>query len=282
MESNGTVTYDQTKILDVQAKYYEKLYRKDENVTCNLKINTPPKQISDCTRVKLDEKITMKEIETALKSMAKNKSPGDDGFGPSFYVVFWNRIKNLVFDAFQEALECGTLHSTARQGVITLIPRSGRDLKNVKHWRPIMLLNTDYKILSKVIANRIKQTLDTIIHPDQNGFQQGRSLTMNLRKILDVMDLCETTKIPALLISIDFEKAFDCVNHQALFKILSWFNFGEEITKYIKVLYDKISLCTINNGYTSPRFNLNKGLLQGNPVASILFFITIEALAIHL
>ena len=98
--------------------------------------------------------------------MALNKSPGTDGFQINFYIVFWNRIQEKIMEAYQYAISIKCLHESARFGVISLIPKKDRDLNYVKNWRPIVFLNTDYKMLSKVFATRIKgvlQKLSTMI-----------------------------------------------------------------------------------------------------------------------
>ena len=125
------------------------------------------------------------------------------------------------------------LHSSAKQGIITLIPKIGRDLLYIKNWWPIVLLNTDYKILSKVVTNRIKSVLPNLIHMDQTGFLKNRNISEILRKILDIMQYTIINDIPGLLISVDFEKAFDRVEHPALYKIMQAFNFGPAIIKWV-------------------------------------------------
>ena len=90
----------------------------------------------------------------------------------------------------------------------------------VKNWRPIILLNLDYKIISKTIANRIKSLLNDLIAQEQTGFMKGRNISENLRKLLDVMHIAEDQNIPLLLIQVDFEKAFDRVEYSSLFKTL--------------------------------------------------------------
>ena len=203
--------------------------------------------------------------------MAHGKTPGNSGILIEFYIVFWNLIKDLIFEAYKEAISSGKMSYMQRQGIITLIPKQDRDLNYIKNWRPIILLNTDYKILAKVYANRLKQVLNTIIHKNQTGFLKGRNISENLRNILDVIDYTKLHEVPAVLISIDFEKAFDNVCYQSLFKIMYWFNFGEKYVSAIKMLFNDFRLATLCNGYISPFLTPQKGLFQGNPIATCLF-----------
>ena len=86
------------------------------------------------------------------------------------------------------AYEVGELSISQRRGVITLIPKDESDLVDLQNWRPITLLNTDYKIASKALARRIETILPKLIHPDQTGFIKGRYVGENLRLISDVME----------------------------------------------------------------------------------------------
>ena len=124
--------------------------------------------------------------------------------------------------------------------------------------------------------------LSTIIHKNQSGFLKGRHITDNLRSILDVVDYTNLNEIPGVLISIDFEKAFDKICYNSLYEIMRWFGFGPNFVACIKMLFTDFRLATINNGYLSPFITPQKGLFQGNPIASYLFILTIELLAIRL
>ena len=99
--------------------------------------------------------ITMEEVGKALKELKNGKSPGTDGFTPDFYNKFWLQIKELVFQSIKYAEENNILSIEQRQGVINLIPQKEKYVWYLKNWRPISLLNTDYKIITKLIATRI-------------------------------------------------------------------------------------------------------------------------------
>ena len=211
--------------------------------------------------------------------MARGKSPGLSGFPVDLYVIFWNQFKELLFQAYNYAIENGILHKTAHEGLITLLPKKERNLLYVKNWRPIVLLNTDFKIFSKIVAERIKSVLPDIIHKDQSGFIKGRQGIDNIRKLLDIIATTEDLDIPEILVSLDFQKAFDNVEYNVVYRIMEWFNFGPFILSMIKILFNKFSLYNYNNGYISEGFIPTKGLFQGNPVAPYLFIIVIEYLA---
>ena len=133
-----------------------------------------------------------------------------------------------------------------------------------------------------MIANRIKKVWHEIIHLDQNGFISGRNATDGVRKVLNAVEYINDKNIAAVLILVDFEKAFDRVHYQSMYKVLNWFNFGPSLINWVKLLFEDIRLATINNGYTSEYFSPTRGLFQGNPIASILFNCVIELLVIKI
>ena len=133
--------------------------------------------------------------------------------------------------------------------------------------------------MSKALATRIKGVLNDIIDHDQTGFVPGRDISTNIRKALDLIQYTELKQIEAMLISVDFEKAFDHVNYQAMFKILQYFGLGPKYIEWVKVLFKSFNLAVANAGHISRFISPSRGLYQGNPIASFLFTIIIEVLA---
>ncbi len=172
-----------------------------------------------------------------------------------------------------------TLHISARRGVICLIPKKHKNLDYIKNWRPLTLLNTDYKILSKVLAIRLKMCLDHLVNRDQTGFMKNRFIGENIRKILDVIDYTEMEEIPAIIISIDFEKCFDRIEWSAVYKTMQLFNFGEKYINWVKLLYNDCLSCTSNNGHSSEWFTPSRGLRQGCPMSPYLYLLCGEIFA---
>ena len=115
--------------------------------------------------------------------MALGKSPGTDGLPAEFYKVFWNNISDLLLNAINYGYENGQLSISQRRGIIRLIPKKDSDPHFIKNWRPITLLNSDYTISAKAIANRMKKTLPNVINEDQTGFIKGRFIGENIKLI---------------------------------------------------------------------------------------------------
>lgn len=101
------------------------------------------------------------ESATALKEMNNNKSPGSDGLTTEFYKIFWNDLKLFFIKSINFSYVNKSLTELQTQSIITMLPKANKDTSLIDNWRPISLLNTDYKIISKVIANRIKKSITT-------------------------------------------------------------------------------------------------------------------------
>ena len=166
-----------------------------------------------------------------------------------------------------------------KRGIISLIPKKDKDRKYLKNWRPISLLNNDYKIVTKALALSLEKVLPTIISPNQTGYVKGRYIGESIRIITDMMSFTKKKNILGLAVFLDFEKAFDSIECCYLQKCLEAFNFGPQLRQWITVLYNNISSCVLNNGFAIKHFNLSRGVRQGCPLSGILFVMGVEILS---
>ena len=128
------------------------------------------------------------------------------------------------------------------------VEETGKDRTCLENWRPISLTNVDTKIASKVIATRITKILPEIIHSNQTGYVSGRYTEEAARSILEVMEYTKTFNIPGVLLFIDFEKAFDSLEWNFMFKCLEIFGFGHSLVRWVETFYSNVSSCIINSG----------------------------------
>ena len=192
----GNLISDPVKILEEQKAYFARLYSENNHINlteCENYLSTIgdliPKISGESQRV-CDGILSINEIKNSVDALANNKAPGPDGLPAEFYKFFWDDIGHLVAETFFDAFDNGVLSGTQKQGVINLIPKKDKDLTELSSWRPLSILNTDYKIIAKVLATRLKTCLGEIIDPDQIGYMEKRFCGENTRLIADIIDYC--------------------------------------------------------------------------------------------
>lgn len=271
-DSQGNLEENPSKILDIQAAFFSRLYTRDEEVNFTLQ-NNSGNYILPADAKDLEKEISVQELTTALSGLNTDKTPGADGLPPEIYKHFWEILSSPLHRALNFACSTGLMHISARRGVISLIPKKDKDNRFVENWRPIMLLNTDYKILAKALVNRMQNSLEKIISPHQTGFMPGRKISHNIRKMLDIIEYTQHTNQPGCILSIDFYKCFDSLSHQSILGALKYFGFGERFTQYVGLLLKEVKICVQNNGKISHWFDLQRGSPQGSNASTAIFLI---------
>lgn len=278
----GQVVSNNKDILALQKQYFDNIYAEDSDSlesldSLPLSMDDVP-QVPDFKRDSINRPFTPEELYTALKELNKNKSPGSDGITPELYLKFWDILKDAFMRSLEFSLREGILTDGQRLGVITLLPKKGLDKSLISNWRPITLLNSDVKIISKALANRLQFCIKDVICEDQSGFIRGRSILTNLNNIQALIDHTNATNGSGALLAVDFAKAFDTVRWDLIFHALEVFGFGEFILAVVKMLF--IKSCTYNAGYVSDLIFLARGIRQGCFSSPTLFILVVELLAI--
>lgn len=274
---DGTELTEPNEIRRRAVQFYSELYRSeyvenDELFDCFC--DGLPK-ISSVDHLELKAPLVGEELHAALQGMDGGKSPGIDGLPVEFYKTLWHGLGQDLLEVFNESFRDLTLPLSCRRAVITLLPKKG-DLTDIKNWRPVSLLCTDYKILSKALANRLKYVMDEVLHVSQTYCVPGRSIIDNVSLVRDVLEVSGSSGTDFGLISLDQEKAFDRVEHMYLWKVLEVFGLDPSFIAMFKVLYCDIqSVLKINGGLSAP-FSVYRGVRQGCAMSGMLYALSIE------
>lgn len=282
-DSNGKIISDEESINNIFRKYFISLYKSEYKANYQDLNNffsdiTLPKLRED-SKEKLELPISEEEILNTIKSLANNKAPGNDGYTAEFYKCFSKELMPLLICLYNQAVEEESMPPTMRTAIISLLPKPGKDHLDVGNFRPISLLNNDYKIFAKMLAKRLEGVVTKLIHVDQVGFIQGRLLADNMRRLLQIMQKASSLSDPVVGISLDAEKAFDRIEWPFLFETLSRYGFGLRCLKWIRALYQKPVAAIKSNGMISVPFELGRSTRQGCPLSPLLFILALEPLA---
>jgi len=239
-------------------------------------------RLTEDEQLSLECETTLEELESVLKTFQNNKSPGKDGFTKEFYGSFFGILGNHLLNSYNEAFLRGDLSVSQRRGIISLIPKDDACLTEISNWRPITLLNVDYKIIAKVIGRRIEQILHKVIRPDQTGFIKGRYIGNNVRLLNDLMEYTDANRLLRIFLFIDFKKAFDNIEWSFIHNSLTLFNFGPVIRRWVYIFYNNVERGVMNCGYMTKYFSVSPGVRQGCSLSPLLFVLAVEVLALKI
>lgn len=234
LDANGIEKTEQSDIEAILTNFYQDLFAKDSldlRVQAQL-IDDLELSLTDSDRAACEGSLTKDELFSALKGLRTGKSPGSDGLSTEFYLAFWDALGDSLTLVLNERLSLGILSDTQREGLLRLVYKKD-DRRLAKNWRPISLLNTDYKLAAKVITERLKTVIASIVHQDQTCGVPGRTIFSNLQLGRDVLDMIDKTYEAGILVTLDQEKAFDRVDHDFLLRTLSKFGFGPVFCQWI-------------------------------------------------
>ena len=166
-------------------------------------------------------------------------------------------------------------------GVISLLPKPGKDKTSLSNWRPITLLETGYKLLSGVLAKRINSKICKIVHSAQKGFIPGRNIVENIRLMYDTLHYAKENQQGGTALVIDYEKAFDSISHKFFCRVLEFFNFGENIISWVQICFANFFASTSHANNLSEPFQISRGARQGDPLSPPIFALAMEIFSIR-
>uniref|UniRef100_A0A2N9GD74 Reverse transcriptase domain-containing protein n=1 Tax=Fagus sylvatica TaxID=28930 RepID=A0A2N9GD74_FAGSY len=267
----------ESEIRDGIVNFYQDLYSEREAwrpMLGGVEFNT----INSAEATELEVPFSEEEVVTALNQMSGEKAPGPDGYTIAFYKHCWDIVKLDVLNSLQEFHEHECLKRSLNATFVVLIPKKPGVL-DVKDFRPICLIGSVYKILSKVLANRLKVVLGAVLSPTQNAFIQGRQITESVLIANECLDNRLKSGIPGLLCKLDVEKAYDHVNWDFLMYMLERCGFGAKWHNWMYFCLSTVRFSILINGTPCGFFNSTRGIRQGDSLSPLLFVLVMEALS---
>uniref|UniRef100_A0A8C5LZP1 Reverse transcriptase domain-containing protein n=1 Tax=Leptobrachium leishanense TaxID=445787 RepID=A0A8C5LZP1_9ANUR len=284
--TEGVLTSRPDRILEEFRSFYERLYHIDDDSD-----RTPPqaeieeyldgtlnRTLPPADAEVLGGPISAEELKGVITALKLGKCPGPDGFPAEYYQTFTDELLPHLASLFSRLKEGELFHPHTLSATISVIRKPGKDESDVRNYRPISLLNTDLKILSKILANRLAPLLPSLIHSDQVGFIPGREARDATTRALGVIGLAKASGTGLLLLSTDAEKAFDRVRWGFLFSVLWRVGVGDSFLRWTEALYCNPTARVRANGALSHSFDIRNGTRQGCPLSPLLFAISLEPL----
>ena len=278
--SSGVEVSSQDEIEQAHFDFYSSLFSEEpvdmvfqDDLLSSLSRQLSPHQSSLC-----EGTMTIDKISFAVKNMNTNKSPGPDGLTVEFYRKFWDILAPHLVLVFNSCFQAGEMCESMKTSNTRVIYKKG-DRKSLKNWRPISLLNVDYKICSKAISIRLSKVLEFIVDPDQTCSVPGRKISVNLHTLRDILDYLDRTGEAGILVSLDQEKAFDRVNRSFLQSLLTRFGFGPSFRNWINTFYKGANMRVIVNEWLTEPIPLSRGVRQGDSLSPMLYILCVETLA---
>ncbi|XP_022014901.2 uncharacterized protein LOC110914417 [Helianthus annuus] len=224
------------------------------------------------------DQFSVDEIKAAVFDCGDDRAPGPDGFNFRFFKKFWSLFANDFSALMSAFFDSGQINDGCGSSFIALIPKI-RDPSGLGDYRPISLVGVVNKVISKILANRLKKVLGSVISINQSAFLGGRFILDGPLIINEVCSWLKKSKRKAFLFKIDFEKAYDNINWSFVVDVFRQIGFGGRWCKWIWGILSSARASVLVNGAPTFEFKCGKGMRQGDPISPFLFVAVMEALS---
>ena len=204
--------------------------------------------------------------------MKPDSAPGPDGFTTRFFTCCWEIIKYDLLKMIRYSQKTSKLGGSTNSSFLALIPKE-KGATSFNQFRPISLCNTGYKLITKIIASRLKIILPRIIPENQGGFIKGRKILDNIILVQEAIHSSFHRKEKGMVIKLDLANAFDCVRHEFLFAVMAKFGFSLNFISWVKGCVGDPWIAPLVNGRPTSFFKSSRGLRQGCSLSPLLYAI---------
>jgi hypothetical protein len=233
------------------------------------------KKLPTTAMTELEVPLSMDELHHAIKQGKKGKSPEFDGISHDFFQVTWDFVKDNMLQIFSHMYMEEGIETSQKHGIIICLPKHGNPV-TTDDYRPLTLLNSDYKILARILANRIRPWIKDILHPSQHCGVGDNNILTALSALRDTIAHAECSNESTCLLSLDFKRAFDKISHTYLLETMKAYGFSESMCKRVYNLYNKAISSVSINGHISSPFPIRCSIRQGCPLSVMLFTICLD------
>ncbi|CAI5480741.1 unnamed protein product [Closterium sp. Yama58-4] len=240
----------------------------------------PSRRLDGWVAETLTREWSEQEVKNAFAAMARNKSPGSDGLPKELFEAHWDLLGESFMAMAKDFEGTAALPAEIKEAVTILLHKKG-DKELLNNYRPITLLNFAYKVLARVVADRMKSVLHMVISPEQYGFIPGRRLSDAVALVADIIEGAKNDKGDCYMLLVDFQKAFDSVSRDFLFQVLESMGFPEQFVGWVKGLHEGTTTKLLINGWLGEGVDVVSGVRQGCPLAPYLFLCAVEPLALE-